>query len=215
MSAGKIKSILGIVALGLIIYMASPVGDEWSPAGIRHYIENFGIFAPLLFLLLSALRPVFFIPASVLGFAGGLLFGLWGGVMLTGIGSLLAATIGYYLAQYLGGQWIERKMQGGRLLAFRNQLFRYGFYYVLFLRLVPMLSFDLISYICGFARMPFPKYMAATAIGIWPGTVFFTLMGTSVAAGDLGMLLLILGIALLLFMVGTIYYAGKRKWANG
>ncbi|QQK75199.1 TVP38/TMEM64 family protein [Salicibibacter cibarius] len=214
MDKGKIKGIFVGIAVIVIVYMASQVGDAWSPARLRDYIEGFGIFAPLLFLLLSGLRPIFFAPASVVGFVGGLLFGLWGGAVLTIIGSLFAAALGYFMAQYLGGRWIEKKMQGGRLLVFRNQLLRYGFYYVLFLRLFPMLSFDLISYVCGFAQTPFLKYITATAIGILPGVIVFTLMGTSVAAGDTEMLLLILGIVLILLIAGLIYYTVKRRSGN-
>ncbi|QDI92456.1 TVP38/TMEM64 family protein [Salicibibacter halophilus] len=214
MDKGKMKGILVGVAMIVIIYMAAQVGEAWSPTRLRDYIEGFGIFAPLFFLLLSGLRPVFFVPASVIGFVGGLLFGLWGGAALAFIGALLAASLGYFMAQYLGGRWIEKKMQGGRLLVFRNQLSRYGFYYVLFLRLIPMLSFDLISYICGFAQTPFLKYIIATAIGVLPGTMVFTLMGSSVAAGDTEMLLLVLGAVLLLLIAGLIYYAVKRRSAN-
>ncbi|WP_160112604.1 TVP38/TMEM64 family protein [Salicibibacter kimchii] len=211
---GKIKGILVGVAVIIVIYLASQVGDVWSPTRLRDYIEGFGIFAPLLFLLLSGLRPIFFVPASIVGFTGGLLFGLWGGAVLAIIGSLLAAALGYIMAQYLGGRWVEKKMEGGRLLVFKNQLLRYGFYYVLFLRLIPMLSFDLISYVCGFAQTPFLKYIMATAIGVLPGTMIFTLMGTSVAAGDTEMLLLILGIVFLLLVAGLIYYFVKKRSGN-
>ncbi|MBB6451257.1 putative membrane protein YdjX (TVP38/TMEM64 family) [Geomicrobium halophilum] len=209
MDRGKIKGIVVIASVILMVIFAYQAGDGWNAADIQDYIDNFGFFAPFLFLLLSSLRPVILVPASVLGFAGGLLFGLWGGVVLTMIGSLLAATLGYFMAEFVGAKWIEKKTQGVRLQSLKNQLLRYGFYYVLFLRLTPIISFDLISILSGITRVPFSKYIAATALGILPGAFFFTFMGASVAAGDMALLLTILGIVLLVFIGGMIFYVVK------
>ncbi|WP_033916039.1 hypothetical protein [Campylobacter sputorum] len=48
-----------------------------SAQSIREFIQNFGIFANLVFLLCFAILPIFFFPVFVLAVVSGAFFGLF------------------------------------------------------------------------------------------------------------------------------------------
>jgi len=48
---------------------------------------------------------------------------------------------------------------------------------VFVLRLIPVVSFDVISYAAGLTRIPFWKFLLATALGMAPGTFAFVYLG--------------------------------------
>ena len=78
----------------------------------------------------------------------------------------------------------------------RPGLERDGFFYLLTIRLIPVLPFWLVNLAPALVGMPFGAFAAATAIGIIPGTAVFAGIGAGLgdvlAAGgrpDLGVLL--------------------------
>ncbi|MGY4690825.1 TVP38/TMEM64 family protein [Salibacterium sp. K-3] len=54
-----------------------------------------------------------------------------------------------------------------------------GFKSILILRLLPVLNFDLLTYICAKTRVEFWKYILATSIGTIPGSIMFGVFGSS------------------------------------
>ncbi|MBW6398081.1 VTT domain-containing protein [Roseomonas sp. HJA6] len=114
--------------------------------------------------------------AVVLTLAGGLLFGVWVGTALT----VLGATIGAALL-FLAARSALAPLVIGRAAAFvdrlRPGLERDGFFYLLTLRLIPVVPFWLLNLVPALVGMPFRAYLAATAIGIVPGTAVFAGIG--------------------------------------
>lgn len=54
--------------------------------------------------------------------------------------------------------------------------------------MLPIFSFDLISYAAGIAGLSFPKYAIATFLGMIPSTFLLTYMGEALSVGTpLGM----------------------------
>jgi uncharacterized membrane protein YdjX (TVP38/TMEM64 family) len=54
---------------------------------------------------------------------------------------------------------------------------------VLRLRLLPLVPFNVLSFAAGLAGVPFRPYLAATALGILPGTIVYTYFADSLLAG--------------------------------
>jgi uncharacterized membrane protein YdjX (TVP38/TMEM64 family) len=54
---------------------------------------------------------------------------------------------------------------------------RWGAYAILGARLVPVVSFDIISYAAGLTRMGFWRFMLATAVGMAPATFIYSYLG--------------------------------------
>jgi uncharacterized membrane protein YdjX (TVP38/TMEM64 family) len=123
-----------------------------SPQIIRDWILSFGWMAPPLFILLCTVRPLVLFPASLLYLTGGLAFdGLWGSVY-TIIGATLGALLSFLVSRYFGKQLVNKQWTGkwGKL---EKNLEEQGFLYMLLIRLIPVISFDLVSYAAGVSKI--------------------------------------------------------------
>lgn len=129
--------------------------------------------------LVYALAVALSIPgAVVLSLAAGFLFGRWVGTGVILIGATLGATAIFLAARYLFADAVQRRLgeRGRGLIAgFRRD----GFNYLLFLRLVPLFPFWLVNLAAAFTALPLRTYVAATAIGILPGSFVFANLGGS------------------------------------
>jgi uncharacterized membrane protein YdjX (TVP38/TMEM64 family) len=118
------------------------------------------------------------LPGSfILTIAGGMLFGL----LLGALAAIVAATIGaiviFLIARSAFGEHLVRR--AGPAIAKLAAGFRANaFSYLLFLRLVPLFPFWLINLASAFLNVPLGLFAAATAIGIIPGALVFTFIGT-------------------------------------
>jgi uncharacterized membrane protein YdjX (TVP38/TMEM64 family) len=155
------------------------VGDL---VGVRDHLRGFGLWAPVvsaaLMLGQAVLAPL---PAFPLMYANGLLFGaLWGGVLSWG-SLLLSAVLCFGLARLFGRPLVTRLVTPAALVWVDRHLLRYGPFAVVLARLLPVVSFDVVSYAAGLTRMRLGPFCAATAVGMTPA-IFL-----SAAAGEVGL----------------------------
>ena len=66
---------LAVLAGAGLIFWANKRYLNLSPKEIRIWVLSFGIFAPLIFIGISIVRPLVLFPVSVISIAGGLAFG--------------------------------------------------------------------------------------------------------------------------------------------
>ncbi|MGH2618357.1 MAG: TVP38/TMEM64 family protein [Thermomicrobiales bacterium] len=136
---------------------------------IGDYLRSYGVWAPVasLFLMLvqALAAPV---PAILVAFANGLTFGVfWGGV-LTVAGQTLAAVVCFWIARALGRGPAEALTNRFGLDAADRWLTRWGARGIVILRLVPGISFDVVSYGAGLTGIGFGPFLVATALGVTP-----------------------------------------------
>jgi uncharacterized membrane protein YdjX (TVP38/TMEM64 family) len=104
----------------------------------------------------------------LVAFANGLTFGVvWGG-LLTVAGQTLAAAICFWIARALGRAPVEALAGRFGLEAVDGWFTRWGGRGVLLLRLVPGISFDVVSYAAGLTGIGFAPFLLATAVGVAP-----------------------------------------------
>lgn len=145
---------------------------------LRDYILSYGAWAPVVSAGLMVLQALLaFLPSFILAFANGLAFGVFWGGMLSLTSAALAAAISFGIAHALGRTPIEA-MIGKRSLGSADKWFvKYGAYAVLISRLIPVVSFDAISYAAGLTRMSFFKFLLATVVGMTPATFVYSYLG--------------------------------------
>ena len=133
------------------------------------------VWGPLLYVLIYAVRPVTFFPATALTILSGIFFGLVWGTVLTLIAATLAAAVAYAVGRFFGANWkLEDSRLGNWVVALREHTFSA----VLTMRLI-FLPFDLISYAAGIIKTKFIPFIAATFVGIILGTATFVSIGAS------------------------------------
>lgn len=147
-------------------------------AGLRDYILSFGAWAPIVSALLMVLQALVApLPAFLLSFANGLAFGVFWGGMLSLASASLAAAVSFSIARSLGRGPAEAIVGRTQLGAADRWFLRWGAYAVLLARLVPVVSFDVVSYAAGLTSMRFWRFMGATVIGMAPATFVYSFFG--------------------------------------
>lgn len=114
--------------------------------------------------------------AAVLTISGGFLFGTALGAGLSVGGATLGAAILFWVARGAAGNALRRKA-GPFLSRMAEGFERDAFNYMLSLRLVPVFPFWAVNLAAALLGMPLPSFIVATAIGIIPGTLVYTIFG--------------------------------------
>jgi uncharacterized membrane protein YdjX (TVP38/TMEM64 family) len=138
--------------------------------------EHYGP-AVVLFILVYILQTAFSLPgATIMTLAGGFLFGSLWATLYVNIGATAGATLAFLAARYLFHEWVERKF-GDRLGPIQEGFAKNAFSYLLTLRLIPLFPFFLVNLLSGLTRVRVSTYVAATAVGIIPGSFVYTFAG--------------------------------------
>ena len=146
----------------------------------RAYIAGYGALAPVVSAILMVFQSVIApLPAFLITFANGTLFGFWWGSLLSWSSSMVGAAFCFYIARYLGIQRITRLISQPAVEKANDFVEKYGTYAILIARLMPFISFDVISYFAGATRMRFLGFWIATGIGQMPATLVYSYLGES------------------------------------
>lgn len=177
-----------LLALGLALFLALDLNRHFDlatlrdhQATLRDWIAGHPLLAVVGYVAFYALLVAFSLPiASLVTLAGGFLFGPWLGTAWTALGATAGAMAIFLAARAALGDRLAALLHqkaGPRLAALEHELRHNGFHYLLFLRLVPAFPFWLVNIAPAFFGIPLRTYIAATAIGILPGTFIFAYLG--------------------------------------
>lgn len=199
----KFLGLLIIVAVSVAVFQAADLDRYIRPEAIRATIQSAGPMAPLLYLLIYSIAPVFFVPGWIISIAGGLAFGALWGTVLTVVGATIGATMAFFVARYLGRDFVARLLKG-KFAALDDQAATHGFQVIFFLRLIPLVPFNALDYVAGLSKIGVRDYILATFLGIIPGTFAYVYLGSALTdiyswrfAGAVGLLILLAMIPML------------------
>lgn len=172
----------------------------FTPDGFKQGVVKLGFFAPLIYMWIIALSVVISpVPGSTLAMVAG---NIWGGTLAgiyTVIGGFLGSLIAYFLGKTLGRSTIK-KITGKTIYFTKNKGEFYLTCLVFMTRLLPIFSFDLISYGAGMAGLSLPKYATATLLGMIPSTFILTHVGSSISTISSGISYGIITLILLIIL---------------
>lgn len=143
------------------------------------------IYGPVIYILVYALRPLIFFPATLLTVAGGFLFGPIFGVLLTVAAANSSALVAYIVGRYFGQGMLEGASTEGWMQRYATRMRENSFETVLIMRFI-FLPYDLVNYLAGLLRVDWKAFLFATALGSVPGTISFVLFGASIERFDGG-----------------------------
>ena len=172
------KYLVGLVILFLFAFGVHQSGilKGVNANDIKEYVQSYGIWAPIIYLAIMALLAVVVFPDAVVVMAGGMVFGLVKGTILTSIGSFIGASIEFFMARKLG-QEVVKKFIKKDLVMFRDRDKKEGFFVVLLLRLIPLFPFKVVSYSAGISDVDYKSFGLATWLGALPGIMVYTNLG--------------------------------------
>lgn len=176
------------LVLVLIYFLSAPLREAVNQAvavlskvdleGVKEYILSFGIWAPVVSFMLMVLQSVAApLPAFLITFANAGLFGWVKGAILSWSSAMAGAALCFGIARWYGREVVE-KFTSNRALAEVDIFFkRYGKWAVLIARLLPFVSFDIVSYAAGLTGIGFWPFMWATGLGQLPATLIYSYVG--------------------------------------
>ncbi|ABO50130.1 conserved hypothetical protein [Desulforamulus reducens MI-1] len=156
-----------------------------NPENLAEYIRSFGAMTVVISLSLMVLQTLFTpLPLFLLAGANGFIFGVWYGILITLVGSILGATIAFYVARGFGRGMLSRYLKENYLAKVDEMSCREGPWMVFMARLIPVIPSSIISYLAGLSKMTFRGFFVATAIGKVPEIVIYTALGHSFSQAE-------------------------------
>ena len=213
LSAGLLLIVLLIASI-LMIPIGKLMLQEGGKEQLIARIQSFGIFAPLLFVLLQVVQIVIaFIPGGPIPMIGGAVFGTLPGILLSLAGSFLGTALVYYLVQWIGRPLLElfvKEEQLKRFAFLQNRRKMERIVFLLFL--CPGLPKDALTYIVAFNKTipPLPLFFLTT-IARLPAMALTVKMGSSIWTGNWKTVFVVAGIMAIVAGIGVLLQQHKRK----
>lgn len=189
-AGGKTVKILLLVSLLLIVLIlwlsgsASDLMGKLDSTRVSILVERAGLWGPVLVVVLMTVAVVASpIPSAPVAIASGAAFGHVAGSIYVIIGAEAGAIIAFAIARYFGRDTVRRwfgDYADMGLLGSQNALT----FTVLTSRLMPFISFDMISYAAGLSNLHAWRFALATLAGIIPASFFLAHLGGQAVAGD-------------------------------
>ena len=149
---------------------------------MQNFIEQFGNCAPIIFLLLASILPIFMFPPGIFSVIGGLLFGFKLGAVLTIIAAIIYTNIMFLISRYFARNKIENFLEKRLTLKQFNRIFGLNdnklATFLIICRLIPILPNSIVSYSYGLTRISFKHYFMANLIGLIPGRLIWLNFGS-------------------------------------
>ncbi|MFT7584776.1 MAG: putative membrane protein YdjX (TVP38/TMEM64 family) [Cellvibrionaceae bacterium] len=148
---------------------------------LRHIISfsQNSAWGPFIYIGFYIVQPVVFFPSTFLTIAAGYVYGPVVGTILSIIGSNGSSVLAWYVGRFFGEAFISEHFKDSIAARFSDRLRTNSFHSVLIMRLI-YLPYDVVSYFSGFIRLPLSAFIFATMLGALPGTISFSLFGSSI-----------------------------------
>ncbi len=191
-----------LLALVVGVYAAVhwlDVGELLHPDRVVDWLRAAGPFGPILFIALMATSVVISpIPSLPLDIAAGATFGTMLGTAYAVIGAEIGAIASFLIGRALGREVLTRILR--TKVTFCERCSNHHLAIFVFLaRLVPLFSFDVISYGAGLTNMSLRTFAVVTFVGMIPPTFALTYAGSQVVSGT--WLMIVLGFAMVAVMM--------------
>lgn len=228
-TAGKIATsallILAMLSYFLIPTVKSTLNNIISmfAAGdftvVREFVNSYGAYAMVVSFLLMVLQSIMApLPAFLITFANANLFGWWQGAILSWSSAMAGAALCFAIAKILGRDVVEKLTSKAGLNQIDVFFERYGKQSILIARLLPFISFDLVSYAAGLTSMKFRPFFIATGLGQLPATIVYSYVGGMLTGGAklfVTGLLILFALSVLVALLRQVYTAKQKGRDEG
>ena len=186
---------------------------------VRDFVASYGAYAALVSFLLMIFQSVAApLPAFLLTLANANLFGWWQGALLSWSSAMAGAAVCFFIARILGRDAAEKLTSKAGIAQIDVFFEKYGRNTILICRLLPFISFDIVSYAAGLTSMSFGSFFIATGIGQLPATIVYSYVGGMLTGGAqllMTGLLILFALSALIVLLRKIYTDRQRGKEGG
>ena len=165
---------------------------------VKDFVKSYGPYAAVISFLLMILQSIAApLPSFLITFANANLFGWVKGAILSWTSAMVGATLCFYIARILGRDAVE-KLTSRRGLA----------------RLLPFISFDIVSYAAGLTSISFLEFIVATGLGQLPATIIYSYVGGMLTGGAKLLvtgLFILFGVSGIIFLIRQVYIEKNKE----
>jgi len=211
-----VLAIIGLLAAGYATLSTTGLlaffTDEQQ---LKSFVLDSGWYGPLAVIgLLAAAIVLSPIPSAPIAVVSGMAYGhIWGTVYVI-IGSETGAVLAFTISRLAGygavRKWLGPKIDSARIFGSQNMMMALVFV----TRLLPFLSFDVVSYAAGLTPLAFWRFALATLAGIIPASFLLAHVGSEAVTGEPRQIMtsiLALGAVTLLPLGGSWLYRRFRR----
>jgi uncharacterized membrane protein YdjX (TVP38/TMEM64 family) len=196
--------LLAFIIAAVFLFRFTPVKEFFIPENLAYFLETWGLWAPLVFILIHATTICLLFPASILSVVGATIFGTYWGFLYVWIGAIIGGSGSFFLGRVLGRDFVA-SLIGDTLKKYDDAIERNGFATVLYFRLMNV-PFSAFSLGMGMAKVRFWDYFLGTCLGVIAGLFALSFFGGALkevwVSGNWGELLsskVFFSVALLIF----------------
>jgi uncharacterized membrane protein YdjX (TVP38/TMEM64 family) len=167
-TALNIATIAGFILLAGLLFFGYRLGIFGSPETLRQFLLNFGVWAPLVFVLIQAVQVVVpILPGSAGCVAGVIAFGAGMGFVYNYIGICAGSVLAFLLARKYGKAFVKAVTNEKQYAKYEGWLdkgnkFDWFFGIAIFLPVAPD---DLLCYLAGLTRMRLRRFVWIILLG--------------------------------------------------
>ena len=145
------------------------------------YVEHGGLMVGGYFLAYVLMAALSLPGATVMGLAGGAVFGFWVATVAVSFASTIGATLAFLMSRYLFRDLVQSRF-GDRLAAMNVGVAREGAWYLFTLRLIPVFPFFVINLLMGLTPMSVRTFYWVSQLGMLGGTMVYVNAGKELGA---------------------------------
>ena len=175
-----IKGVLLVLLAILVSTYFVFEGQQYASLGFfQAYYQQQPLLAGLIYFVVYVLATSLSLPgAALLTIIGGMIFGLWAGVLLVSFASTLGATLAFLLSRFVLRDWVQMKF-ARYLKAVNEGVQKDGAQYLFSLRLIPLFPFWIVNLVMGLMPIKVTTYYWVSQLGMLAGTVVFVNAGAT------------------------------------
>ena len=208
--------VLAMAAAYWLLHETGAMATILDGHALRQFIMGLGLAGPLAVVGLMTLAILVSpIPSAPIALAAGAAYGHTWGTAYIVLGAELGALAAFGLARLLGRDTLQRWL-GSRLP--KSRLGSQGTLMAIVFasRLLPFISFDVVSYAAGLTTLSFWRFALATLAGILPASFLLAHFGGEMATGELDkMIFAVLALGLLTMVPFAAQYLRERMRKRG
>jgi uncharacterized membrane protein YdjX (TVP38/TMEM64 family) len=185
-----------------------------DPVAVRAFVAGYGPFAPVVFVLVTAVGVVVApIPGPALALAGGYVFGWLPGVVYSMVGVTIGSVIALSLSRRWGRPYVERVLSAAAIERFDALVADHGDLALFLCFLVPGLPDDALCFLAGLTTIRLRRFLVLTVVARTPAHLVVAMAGAELATGRLELALALLGVLAVAALLG--YRYGGRLLGRG
>lgn len=174
----KLALFAGVIIAIILLIKATGLDHYLDKDKLHSWIKGFGVWGPLVYILIYSITPAFFLPGLPVTIVAGLAFGPIYGTALALIGATIGASIAFLISRYFARRQIEKLLKG-KLKTIDDGVEKKGWIFVAITRLIPLFPFNLLNYAFGLTKIKFSHYVITSFICMSPGTAAYVVFSSS------------------------------------